>query len=235
MRSSKARARQPAEMSAAVTGPGQRNDGAEEMLSGAEDRVTDEREEIAADDEAVHYWRDMVLRDPADVSARQRLARIYELRGEIHQVVEQLESARTVQPENVELVVDLANAQISLRRFDAAERELRRALKIHANDARVHLGLGVISFRRGLYAQAEQELRRSIELDGALADAYYYRGEALNQLSRVDEAIDMLLRATQLRRDNGRAYYMMGILYDKKGRPQEAAAMYRKAREVGGA
>ena len=50
-----------------------------------------------------------------------------------------------------------------------------------------------------------------------------------------EEALDMLERATQLQPGNARAYYVMGILYDKKARPQEAAAMYRKAREVGGA
>ena len=108
-------------------------------------------------------------------------------------------------------------------------------MKFQPDNAQVHLALGVISFRRGLYAQAEQELRRALELDAQSADAYFYRGESLNQLSRVDEAIDMLLRATQLDPTNARAYYVMGILYDKKSRPQEAAAMYRKAREVGGA
>jgi tetratricopeptide (TPR) repeat protein len=189
----------------------------------------------AADDAALDYWRQVVLREPSNVTARRHLARVHERRGNRLLAVEQLEAARTVQPENVDLIVELANAQIVLKQFDAAERDLRRTLRFQSDHADVHLALGVISFRRGLYAQAEQELRRALELDAESANAYFYRGEALNQLSRVDEALDMLLRATQLQPANARAYYVMGILYDKKSRPQEAAAMYRKAREASAA
>jgi Flp pilus assembly protein TadD len=237
MRSNRSRARQPAELAVGLMGDAHGDAGelAMDPVEGVGTETQWQPDDAATDDTAVHHWRDVVLRDPSNVAVRQRLARIYEVRGEPLLAMEQLEAARGVQPENVSLVVDLANAQIALRRFDAAERELRRALKFQPDSARVHLGLGVISFRRGLYAQAEQELRRSLELDAESASAYFYRGEALNQLSRVDEAIDMLLRATQLEPDNARAYYVMGILYDKKGRPQEAAAMYRKAREVGSA
>src|SRR5690606_10890277 len=112
---------------------------------------------------------------------------------------------------------------------------LRRALRFQPDHADVHLALGVISFRRGLYAQAEQELRRALELNAESANAYLYRGEALNQLSRVDEALDMLLRATQSQQDNARGSGGMGSPYDKKRRSQEAAARYRNARGVGNA
>jgi Flp pilus assembly protein TadD len=181
----------------------------------------------------VDHWRDVVLRDPANTAARRRLARVHEARGEAMLAVEQLEAARAATPWDIELIVELGTALTAQRRFDAAERELRRALKLQPDSANVHLGLGVISFRRGLYAQAEAELKRAVELDPESGNAYFYRGEALNQLSRVDEALEMLARAVQLQPHNARAYYVMGILYDKKSRPQEAAAMFRKAREVG--
>lgn len=233
------RRRETAGRGAGLTaGPdGARVDGAGSDAAEAGTVVTGMTEpaEHAFDDAAVEHWRDVVLREPENVDARRRLARVFEQRGESLLAVEQFEAARAVRPDDVDLIVDLANVLIGLRRFDAAERELRRALRLESENAQVHLGLGVISFRRGLYAQAEQELRRALELDAGSASAYFYRGEALNQLSRVDEAIDMLLRATQLDPTNQRAYYVMGILYDKKRRPQEAAAMYRKAREVGAA
>ncbi|HEX6307012.1 MAG TPA: tetratricopeptide repeat protein [Longimicrobiales bacterium] len=239
MRRRQTRARQAVEMSAAVGSAQGEAAAPEDDVDGAERRTATAAVAApstdAADESAVEHWRDQVLREPSNVMARRRLARVFELRGEPLLAMEHLEAARSIQPDNVELIVELANSLIGLRRFDPAERELRRALKLQPDNAHVHLGLGVISFRRGLYAQAEQELRRALELEGGSADAYFYRGEALNQLSRVDEAIDMLLRATQLDPGNARAYYMMGILYDKKGRPQEAAAMYRKAREVGAA
>jgi tetratricopeptide (TPR) repeat protein len=239
MRRRQSRARQPAELSTGV-GPAHADspDGEDDVDSrGPDDPAPPSNEPAydASDDAALEFWRDAVLRGPSNVAARRRLAHVFELRGEKMQAVEQLEAARTVEPENLDLIVDLANANIALRRFDAAERDLRRALRFQPDHAEVHLALGVISFRRGLYAQAEQELGRSLQLNAESANAYFYRGEALNKLSRVDEALDMLLRATQLQPDNARAYYVMGILYDKKSRSQEAAAMYRKAREVGAA
>src|SRR5687767_13496378 len=181
----------------------------------------------------VDHWREVVLRDPSNAAARRRLARVHEARGEPMLAVEQLEAARAATPWDIELIVELGNALTAQRRFDAAERELRRALKLQPDSSAVHLGLGVINFRRGLYAQAEAELKRAVELDPESGNAYFYRGEALNQLSRVDEALESLARAVQLQPTNARAYYVMGILYDKKSRPQEAAAMFRKAHEVG--
>ena len=225
--------RQPAELSASVGAAG---DAAEEDAPEVETtEAADEPPFEASDDSALGYWRDIALREPSNTRARRRLARVFQQRGDELLAIEQLEAARKVEPENLDLIVELANANIAIRRFDPAERDLRRALRFQPDHADVHLALGVISFRRGLYAQAEQELRRALELNAESANAYFYRGEALNQLSRVDEALDMLLRATQLQPDNARAYYVMGILYDKKSRSQEAAAMYRKAREVGNA
>lgn len=249
MRRRQSRARQPVEHSA---GAGAAHADSAEPPTSAEssdiEDAVDRREDVpvaaapadepaedAADEAALSYWREAVLREPSNVAARRRLARVFALRGDALLGVEQLEAARTVQPENVDLIIELTSAQIALKRFDAAERDLRRTLRFQPDNADVHLGLGVISFRRGLYAQAEQELRRAVELNPESGSGYFYRGEALNQLSRVDEAIEMLLRATQLQPANARAYYVMGILYDKKSRPHEAAAMYRKAREVGAA
>lgn len=241
MRRKQSRSRQPAEAAAGLNGSGEASEAAQvdtpavapEPAQAAIESA--EPAPDAKDEAALMHWRDIVLREPSNVMARRRLARTLELRGASLLAVEQLEAARAVHPDDVELIVELAQAQTALRRFDAAERELKRALKLQPDNAEVHLALGVISFRRGLYAQAEQEMKRTLELDPESGSAYFYRGEALNQLSRVDEALDMLEHATQRQPGNARAYYVMGILYDKKGRSQEAAAMYRKAREVGAA
>jgi Flp pilus assembly protein TadD len=183
----------------------------------------------------IEHWRDVVLREPGNVEARRRLARVLESQGASALAVEQLETARAQQPEDVPLVVEYAHALTAMRRFDAAEKELRRVLKFQPDNADIHLGLGIISLRRGLYTQADLELKRATELDPGSGTALYYRADALNQLSRVDEALDLLARAAQLQPEQPRSYYLMGILYDKKGRPAEAGAMYRKAREVGDA
>jgi Flp pilus assembly protein TadD len=237
MRRRQPRARQAAELPAGVGVPaGDAADAVEpEIAAPQEEEALPEPPADATAEVVVAHWRELVLREPGNVPARRRLARALEARGEPVLAVEQLEAARAIADDDVHLIIELAQAQTALRRFDAAERELRRALKLYPEQAGLYQALGVISLRRGLYVQAEQELKRSLELDPESGAAHFYRAESLNQLSRVDEALEMLERAAQLQPDHGRAYYLMGILYDKKGRPQEAAAMYRKAREVGGA
>jgi Flp pilus assembly protein TadD len=240
MRRRQPRARQAAELGASVGATGSEPAAADEPAS--EPVVSEapvqpalpEPPARATTGEVIAHWREIVLREPGSIAARRRLAAALEASGDATQAVEQLEAARSVQPDDVSLVIELAHAQTALRRFDAAERELRRVLKTAPNEAGVHQGLGLISLRRGLYLQAEQELRRALELDAEAGNAYLYRAEALNQLSRVDEAMEMLERAIQLQPANARAYYLIGILLDKKGRPQEAASMYRRAREASG-
>ena len=147
-------------------------------------------------------------------------------------VLDRLEAARALDPENVGLLVNLGWTLGLLGRFDEAERELRRAQKLSPDDIAVRAGVGLLSFRRGLYQQAESELRWVCEQDPEHGPAHFYRGEALNRLGRVDLALEMLERAAGLQPTNHRAFYTMGILYDRKNLPQQAAAMYRKAREL---
>ncbi len=181
---------------------------------------------------AIELYRSVVSERPGDLEARLALGRIYDRRGEHHLALEHFEAARDAAPDDVGVLVDHANALAQLGRFDTAEKELRRALRIDPARPAVHASLGIINFRRGVYGQAEQELKRAIDLDPSAPAPFHYRGESLNQLNRVDEALTMLQRAAQLEPTHARTYYVMGIVFDKKGRPQEAAAMYRKAREV---
>jgi tetratricopeptide (TPR) repeat protein len=173
-----------------------------------------------------------VLGTPRDAGLRLALGRLYEARGDAQLAHEQYEAARNGEPDNLDALLAVAGSFAQQSRFDAAERELRRAVRLDPNRAAAHAMLGIINFRRGLYAQAEAELKRALDLDTTSAQVYYYRGEALNQLNRVDEALDMLERAVRLDAGISRAYYIMGILYDKKRRPKEAGEMYRKARET---
>jgi tetratricopeptide (TPR) repeat protein len=185
--------------------------------------------------QAVDLYRQVLLDRPRDAAVRMALGRLYDGRGEPQLALEQFEAARDAAPDSVEVLVQHANALAGVGRFDAAERELRRALKMEPTRPEVHGSLGIINFRRGKYNQAEQELKRAIELDPESPAAFHYRGESLNQLGRVDEALSMLERAAQLAPAHARTFYVMGIVFDKKGRPQEAAAMYRKAREIAAA
>lgn len=135
-------------------------------------------------------------------------------------------------PEDVPALLGLGSSLAALRRFDAAEQELRRALRIAPALPEVHLQLGTVLFKRGLYAPAVAELRRTVELDPRLAAAYLVLGEALNQMADSDAAIEALEQAVRIQPDNSRPFYAMGIAFDRKGMPDRAAEMYRRSRET---
>jgi Flp pilus assembly protein TadD len=179
--------------------------------------------------------RRRALEEPGSPQARLELGRLYRGQEEYALALEQLEVARHISPEDVEVLMELAGTLTAVGRPAEAEKEFRRAQRLAPDQPRIHRELGILLFKRGLYRQAEVELMRAIELDDTSGDAYFYRGEALNQLGRFDDALQMLERAVQYQPNNAKAYYVMGILYDRKYLRQEATTMYRKAREVGAA
>jgi tetratricopeptide (TPR) repeat protein len=137
-------------------------------------------------------------------------------------------------PDDVRALLGAGAALTAMSRYDAAEKELRRALRLAPDLSDVHHQLGVVLFKRGVYAAAAVELRRATELDPGCGPAYLVLGEALNQLAESDRALEALETATRIQPENSRAYWAMGIAYDRKGKPERAAEMYRMSREVGG-
>ena len=209
--------------------------GADEGVEAPASADPTEREAPRRGSDPVTDARQRMVQDPSDAAARLDLARLYRDRGDLGLALEQLESARSDDPDQVDVLLQLGITLGALGRQTDAEKELRRAQRLAPERADVSAHLGVVLFKRGLYRQAEAELKHALELDDQNGDAYFYRGEALNQLSRVDDALEMLERAVQFQPGNARAYYTMGILYDRKHLRQEATTMYRKAREVGAA
>ena len=183
-------------------------------------------------DKAVALYQEIVQGDSHNVKARNNLGVLYDELGHHELALEQFEAARALDPDGVEVLVNLASALGSLGRFDDAERELGRAQILAPAEIAVRSGLGILCFRRGLYDQAEAELRWVCDQDPEHGPAHFYRGEALNRLGRMDEALDILERAARLQPNNYRTFYTMGILFDRKNLREEAAAMYRKAREL---
>lgn len=223
----------------AETGVRENSMGQDEVRDSQETSAQHERLEAARGlaaggdlDGAIGAYRTLVLADPTAIVPRLELGRLHAAREEHTLALEQFEAARQVEDQNVDVIEAVALAQAALGRFDVAEKELRRLLRLQPEHAAAHGHLGMVAFRRGLYTEAEVYLKRALQLDPELAAGYFYRGEALNQIGQVDEALEMLERAVQLDPANARAYYVMGIVYDKKARPEEANAMYRKSREV---
>lgn len=182
--------------------------------------------------EALAVYRRILDENPGSLKARNNLGVLHDELGQHELALEQFEAAEKLGPDNVEVLVNLGSTLGVVARYEEAEAALRKAVRLEPESVSVRAALGILHFRRGVYAIAESELRWVCEQDHDHADAFYYRGEALNRLGRFDEALEALERAIALEPGNSRAFYTLGHLYDRKHLPEEAALMYRRAREL---
>jgi tetratricopeptide (TPR) repeat protein len=198
-----------------------------ERLGRAKDLVQDGR--IA---EAITLYRDILAQNSANLKARNNLGVLYDELGDLELALEQFEAAELIEPNNVELMNNYGSVLGAMGRYDEAGELLRRAQRLDPDDVAVRTSLGILHYRRGVYAMAEADLAWVCEQNDAHGPAFYYLGEALNRLGRYDDALQALERATVLQPQNAKAFYTMGHLYDRKHMGEEAALMYRKAREL---
>lgn len=207
--------------------PERRGDRDRRALARARELVEEERIE-----DAVALYRKLIRQNPGQVKARNNLGVLYDETGAHERALEEFVGALEIEPENVGLLVNQASALASLSRFDEAERVLARAERLEPGAPDVRRARGILSYRRGLYAEAAEALETICRREPDDGVAQFYLGESLNRLGRVEEALDALEKAVEIHPENHRAYYTLGILYDKLHLPQQAALMYRKSRKL---
>ena len=207
--------------------PERRGDRDGRALARARELVEEQRIE-----DAVALYRKLIRRDPGHVKARNNLGVLYDEMGAHERALEEFDGALEIVPESVEILINKASALASLSRFEEAEHALRRAERLEPGAPDVRRARGILSYRRGLYAEAVEALETICRREPEDGVAQFYLGEALNRVGRIEEALDALEKAIEIQPENHRAYYSLGILYDKLHLPQQAALMYRKSRKL---
>lgn len=207
--------------------PERRGDRDRRALARARELVEEERVE-----DAEALYRKLIRQNPGHVKARNNLGVLYDEMGAHERALEQFEGGLEIEPENVGLLINKASALASLSRFDEAEQVLLRAERVEPGAPETRRARGILSYRRGLYAEAVEALQIICRREPEDGVAQFYLGESLNRLGRVEEALDALEKAVEIEPENHRAYYTLGILYDKLHLPQQAALMYRKSRKL---
>jgi Flp pilus assembly protein TadD len=119
-------------------------------------------------------------------------------------------------------------------KYDLAETELKKAIKIRADDPEVHLQTGVLACRRARWRDAVEPLQRAASQRSDDALAHFYLGEALNHVDQLAAALAAYENSTKLDPSNWRAFKGVGIVLDRLGRPADAAVAYRHMREAQG-
>ncbi|MGH7657413.1 MAG: tetratricopeptide repeat protein [Gemmatimonadales bacterium] len=181
--------------------------------------------------EAVQLYRELLTADPAHAEAHNNLALVLERAGEPAMALDELGAALKQQPDRVELLVNRGAIYAGMKRYEEAEADLRRAIRLLPSHADAHFNLGMVHWRRGLPEEAADAFRRAVDHDPESAPAWYYLGEALNQTGDHSGAQEALERSAQLKPDS-RTFLLLGRVFDRLSRPTEAIEMYRQARDL---
>jgi tetratricopeptide (TPR) repeat protein len=225
---------QPEELFAAnsVSGitAGLQEPAAEELLEKAAREAT-ERDEVQR---AGSIYEELLRINPRNVKARNNLALLLDRNGDREGALEALDRCLSDDPDCVQAKINRGAILASLARYREAERDLLAAVRQDSGNAEGHFNLGLLSIRKGLWADAVPYLRRSIELDASRPSAHYYLGEALNHVDDLQGAMQSYQRAAELQPTNPEALYGLGIVLDRLNRPDDAAQMYRRSRELAG-
>jgi len=225
---------QPEELFAAnsVSGSiaGLQEPAAEELLEKAAREAT-ERDEVQR---AASIYEELLRINPRNVKARNNLALLLDRTGDREGALEALDRCLSDDPDCMQAKINRGAILASLARYREAERDLLAAVRQDSGNPEGHFNLGLLSIRKGLWADAVPYLRRSIELDASRPSAHYYLGEALNHVDDLQGAMQSYQRAAELQPTNPEALYGLGIVLDRLNRPDDAAQMYRRSRELAG-
>jgi cytochrome c-type biogenesis protein CcmH/NrfG len=135
--------------------------------------------------------------------------------------------AIAIRPDNVPARVELAVVHLMAAEPEAAERQLRLALKSDAVSAQAWSNLGSALRMQGEEREAEDAFRQAIALEPEAYAPLVNLAALLGGSGRVDEAIALLERAVQSREEAGQGYLLLADFYVMRGDSEKA----QRARE----
>ena len=141
--------------------------------------------------------------------------------------------SQIAQPRTAAEFYENGTYNFSVRNFDAAVRDFRRAVALQPVYPSAHNRLGRALMKAGQPSAAAEEFRKAIEQNGGTYPiAQYNLGFALQQTGDSAAAANAYLDAIKAKGGNyPDAFYQLGVIYSSEGRWPEAADALRKSIE----
>jgi|GEM_PF-5100932 len=144
------------------------------------------------------------LKHATPKAARKPIERAQKLSqsGDHAAAAKELEKASSLDPDNPEILNNLATHYYRLKRFTEAETQLKRAIDLDPSSSIAHSNLGAVRLAQGDRQSAEKEARRAIELSASnararlllgliLADEPASRTEAIQNLEYAARSVPL--------------------------------------------
>jgi tetratricopeptide (TPR) repeat protein len=160
------------------------------------------------------------------------------LQGLIHEKMKNLEAAKSSfqnalqqSPENVEILVNLANIEYYLGHFDSSTKLLDKAQQIDPKEANIPNLRSLLAFEAEDYKKALVDIEKAIVLRPG--EAYYYNNRGLYKLALGDleAGIEDINYSVKQNPKNLFALRNKGIYYVLKGQPELALRYLNEVKE----
>ncbi|HMK23059.1 MAG TPA: tetratricopeptide repeat protein [Terriglobales bacterium] len=135
-------------------------------------------------------------------------------------------------PQYSEAYLLMGIAYSSQKKWDDAERALKKTIEINKSAAGAYVALGSVENERKEYSEAEKYLLKAVELSPNSADAHFELGRAYWGLQRWDLADQHVSKANQLRPDSAGQHVMLGNIMLRERDAMGALKEFKQAVQV---
>lgn len=160
-------------------------------------------------------------------------ANAYRQVGNFEKQLALYEEVLPYQPNNIEVLDNLATAYISLEKNDEAEKLLLKSININKRNAIAYHNLGILYNIKGDISLAEKNFRKAIDIGHIKAFLSWQQlTDIFERTDRLDEGIAICKKGIKDHPDDSLLYGRLAYIYSKQDNQEEALKTYKKANEL---
>ena len=141
------------------------------------------------------------------------------------------EKALSIEPNNIEVIINLANAQDESGNYDSAIVGYTKAIELDKRNALAYNNRGFSYFHKGEFEKAMNDYDMALMLSPKLKIAEYNKQELIKVLEDDEKYSDLLKNAENSHKDY-KYYFNLGIQEANVGNTNETMSAYNKVIEL---
>lgn len=189
-------------------------------------------ERQGARDDAAAAYRSALAADPMHIAARQRLAALELVAGNLDVAAHHYEELKRHQPDDFDTRVTLASLNIKRGDMAAAVREYQDAIVIEPDNWEARCRLADCLEREGMPEQALDEMMRILDAHPDYPDMHFRAARLLVETGDIESADYHLVQALALNPRYFQALALRGGVLIELGRVEEAIRHYERAARI---
>ena len=175
----------------------------------------------------VALWRHTIRYNPESITY-QKLGETYFMQGQNEQAQPYFEAALRLDPDNYEVMTNLAVLLAEKEQLVESLRYLNRVTETAADYPSAYVNRAVVFGKMGRLDKALEDLSTALELDPMRFMAYVNRGDIYMQLDWLPQAVEEYNQAIRLNPFAAQVFFKRGQVYERMGNWEAAVRDFRE-------